>query len=329
MEVSFINVGYGDSILIENYAGNKKFAALIDGGVAEESHYKSSPYRIKAIDYLKERNIEKLDLVVVTHLHEDHVAGLLEVVKNIEVEQLWSNYIFPITFINKSLEAGPDYEEGELRLLNSLNIFTEICQLLLSRGKTLKQVDKPIFNLELAPFLSTDVFVPREKVLLTLRELVQGIYNSTDKSEARSCLQRLNNIVNNTSLVLRVLYKDKKILLGADAYSTYWKDILENSISIEGDILKLPHHGHPDGISKEFLKAVNPSYIVVSVSNSRTDNCPNPKVFEVIRNYCVETNKDIQILFTDAVKMQGVSTPHSGHRAVVFQLNRDISLKYY
>jgi competence protein ComEC len=314
-------VGYGDSILIENYAGNKKFAALIDGGVAEESHYKNSPYRIKAIDYLKERNIEKLDLVVVSHLHEDHVTGLLEVVKNIEVEQLWSNYVFPKAFINRRLEAGSDFEEGELRLLNSLNIFTEICNLLLCRGKTLKQMDKPVFNLELAPFLSTDVFVPREKVLEKLIELVHGIYNSNAKSEVRLCLQKLNNLVNNTSLVLRVLYKDNKVLLGADAYSTYWKDIIKNSISIDANILKLPHHGHPDGISKEILKAVNPCFIVVSVSNDRTDNCPNPKVFELIRNYCVEMNKDIQILFTDDVKMQGVCTPHSGHRAVVFEMD--------
>jgi competence protein ComEC len=326
MLVSFINVGYGDSILVENYNEHEKFVALIDGGVPGEEHYRNSPDRIKTIDYLKERNIEKIDLLVITHLHEDHVGGLLEIVKNIEVEELWCSYIFPSEYINRKISFCSDYGEGEVKLINSLNSFTEICNILLDRGKTLKQIHKNMLDIDIGQLLKLDILVPTEGILFKLKELIHCIYNDQDKSTVKLCLKKLDSLVNNTSLVLRFMYKDKKVLLASDAYSSYWKEKLENLISIEADILKLPHHGHLDGISKDFLKAVNPSYIIISVSNDRTDNCPNPKVIELIRNYSEENNKNIKILFTDAVKMQGINTAVSHHEAIVFELNNYISL---
>lgn len=327
MLISFINVGYGDSILVESNKEHEKFVALIDGGVSEDSHYKNSSHRIKTIDYIKERNIKKIDLLIITHLHEDHVSGLLEVVKNFEVEELWCSYIFSSEYIHRKIESCSEYGEGELRLINSLNSFTEICDLLLSRGKSFKQIDKAKFNMNIADLTTLDIFVPAEGTLLKLKELIYCIYNYKDKADIKLCLKKLDSLANNTSLVLRLMHKDIKVLLAADAYSTYWKEILDNSMGIEADILKLPHHGHLDGISKEFLKAVNPSYIIISVSNDRTDNCPNPKAIEIIRNYSEEINKNIQILFTDVVNMQGINTADSHHKAIVFKLNNNISLE--
>ena len=76
MKATFVNVGYGDCILLQNENG---YTALIDGGSDLESEFAGDPYRIRASDYLKEQHISHLDAVFISHIHEDHVCGLEKV----------------------------------------------------------------------------------------------------------------------------------------------------------------------------------------------------------------------------------------------------------
>jgi competence protein ComEC len=89
--VTFIDVGQGDSILIESPSGHK---ALIDGGGRQES---SSSISIKKEDpvgksiivpLLRKKGINKLDLLILTHPHDDHVAGLPYVLEKIKVDMV-------------------------------------------------------------------------------------------------------------------------------------------------------------------------------------------------------------------------------------------------
>src|SRR5690625_753507 len=61
MKVHIIDVGQGDSILIET--PNEKYI-LIDGGRPE--------YGTKVLSYLEEQKVKKLDLVIATHPDYDH-----------------------------------------------------------------------------------------------------------------------------------------------------------------------------------------------------------------------------------------------------------------
>ena len=78
--IHFINVGYGDSILVELPDGRN---ILIDGGDREGG--------AKVVEYLKRRNIEKLDMVIITHPHHDHLEGLFSVIKNYEIDIIIAN----------------------------------------------------------------------------------------------------------------------------------------------------------------------------------------------------------------------------------------------
>ena len=51
---------------------------LIDGGEIRQG-------RRVILPYLKKRGIRKLDTVVLTHAHSDHVGGLVEILRNLEV----------------------------------------------------------------------------------------------------------------------------------------------------------------------------------------------------------------------------------------------------
>lgn len=64
MEVHFIDVGQGDAILVEIASS----ALLIDAG---ENHMAST-----VVNYLQKQGIEKLDYIIGTHPHSDHIGGL-------------------------------------------------------------------------------------------------------------------------------------------------------------------------------------------------------------------------------------------------------------
>lgn len=83
--VHFIDVGQADSALLE-YDGH---FALIDAGYPESG--------AKVVSYLKEQGVQKLDLVVATHPHGDHIGGLPAVLKAFKADNIWSS---AITFFN-------------------------------------------------------------------------------------------------------------------------------------------------------------------------------------------------------------------------------------
>lgn len=80
MRVHFIDVGQGDSILIET---PERQNILIDGGEPE-----AGP---KLISYLKENNIDEIDLLIATHPDIDHIGGLNEILKTLPVKRILDN----------------------------------------------------------------------------------------------------------------------------------------------------------------------------------------------------------------------------------------------
>ncbi len=77
LRVTFFDVGQGDATFIETPGGNQ---ILIDGGP-------DSRILAKLGDVLPFWD-RSLDLVIVTHPHADHLAGLIEVVKRYDVDRV-------------------------------------------------------------------------------------------------------------------------------------------------------------------------------------------------------------------------------------------------
>lgn len=80
MRVHFIDVGQGDSILIESPNGK---TMLIDGGVKGAGQ--------QVVSYLNELGVNKLDQVVATHPDADHIGGLIPVLQAIPIEQFYDS----------------------------------------------------------------------------------------------------------------------------------------------------------------------------------------------------------------------------------------------
>lgn len=78
LKVHYIDVGQGDSILIQLPNGQ---TMLIDGGPGKHAQI--------VIDYLKEEKVEKIDYLVATHPHEDHIGGLPSVVNSFDIDKIY------------------------------------------------------------------------------------------------------------------------------------------------------------------------------------------------------------------------------------------------
>ena len=85
--VEHLPVGQGDSTLITGPQGG---SMLVDGGGAVLPDDPDPGRRVVA-PHLRRRGIRRLDLVVVTHAHPDHLGGLLYIADNWPIVQLWHN----------------------------------------------------------------------------------------------------------------------------------------------------------------------------------------------------------------------------------------------
>jgi competence protein ComEC len=74
LKVSFIDVGKGDSILIQDETG---FNVLIDGGIPMAGAI--------VIDFMREQGVDEIDVMVASHAHKDHIGGLIEVLRETDI----------------------------------------------------------------------------------------------------------------------------------------------------------------------------------------------------------------------------------------------------
>lgn len=77
LKVYFFDVGQADSILIQN----EDETMLIDAGNNEDGNL--------LVKNLQELQIEKIDYLIGTHPHEDHIGGLDDIIKNFEIGNIY------------------------------------------------------------------------------------------------------------------------------------------------------------------------------------------------------------------------------------------------
>lgn len=114
--VSVISVGQAESILISS---NGHFC-LIDAGEKDLGHD-------KIIDYLNSKGVKEIDLLVITHFHDDHFNQVLNVLDNFEVKKI----LIPNAIDKNRLDADiydilkSRAENGEFKLCTAMknNIF--------------------------------------------------------------------------------------------------------------------------------------------------------------------------------------------------------------
>ncbi len=118
----------------------------------------------------------------------------------------------------------------------------------------------------------------RHKVINNLRA-VSGQYWDEDNlaimSPSRTLLDFCNDTTaswNNASYVLRIAYAGRTIILGGDAETKAWDEIVHDfaPATLDCDILKASHHGRLNGFSAEAVETMAPHLVLCSVGNKPT-----------------------------------------------------------
>jgi competence protein ComEC len=236
LEVTVLDVGQGDSLFVVSPRGK---TLLVDGGgsfggfAGRPEHYEIDPGEDAVSPYLWSRGYRQIDVVALTHAHQDHVGGLIAVLQNFRVGSLW---------------LGREATSPALAALERL-----------ARDKHI-----PIKGQRRGNSFHFDE--------------VQGQFFWPEAREDRDVAAAKNN----DSLVLRLQYGNRTILLPGDAEKDAEREMLaENEeTSLSADVLKVGHHGGKNSTMPEFLAAVKPRLAVISVGEDNSYGHPSPELLE-------------------------------------------------
>lgn len=231
LTVHFIDVGQGDAILVD--LGDTE--VLIDGGG------RSSGVSAYIEDYVN----GSLEVMIATHPHADHIGGLIEVLDDFDVEEIWLNGDTSTSktysdFITKVNAEGAEVYEATWRYT------------IVTRGLMVYVLNQLGLHFIAVGGLMFDVLNP-------LGPLVDDI--------------------NNNSIVLMMSYCDTDFLFMGDA-----KEEAESSMMPAGDIdiLKVGHHGSRSSSSQAFLDIVQPEVAIYMAGEDNTYGHPHPETITAL-----------------------------------------------
>lgn len=247
----FLDVDQADSELI--YLPDGK-VMLIDAGNRGDGD--------EIVDYLKNKEVTKINYLIATHPHADHIGGMADVINAFEVEKIYA----PRVAANDT-PTSKTYEEF----------------LLAVKGKNLKiTAATPDHNpVILADDYKIHFFSP----------------NNNDYDE-----------LNNYSITVKITYGIHSFLFMGDAENLSEDEMLKAGYDLDADVLKVGHHGSESSTGAKFLKAVSPSYAVISCGAGNKYNHPHKETLNALKSVKVlRTDLDNTIIFiADGKTEQGI-----------------------
>jgi len=270
--VHFLNVGWGDAHLIHAPSGN---VTLIDGGDGLLASHRDHP-----LSWLKREGFERLDWMILTHLHEDHLNGLLDVARSLPVVQAVLPYEIPVMDMEapESEAAGLELSSPQSWVLVILAAYRELIRLLREQGTAIRWRSEygsaggstiweegPYRLDHLYPWAADPL-----PGLEVLREAARGGKLASEEWLAQ--LEGFFDRSNDDSSVYRLEEagaEGKGILFGGDLLAAGWERLSERT-DLSCCVLKAPHHGLDDAFDGQLLSAAAPAHAVIPISIDRS-----------------------------------------------------------
>jgi len=194
------------------------------------------------VPYLIKNGIDKVDGVFISHWDEDHYSGLTELIKsNIDVKRIFSSNDF----------TDDNLLNDNMSKKKNIENVINLKEILSSNIIVLKKDD----NVKINENFNIEILWPEDE------------YSAENK--------------NNSSLVIMLYYKGRKILIPADIESDV-ENIIYGDL-FKSDILIVPHHGSKTSSTDNFVEAVSPNISVFSYGKNNY-GIPSDEVIEKYEN---------------------------------------------
>ena len=297
-----VQAEFGDCFILESKIDKKSTNILIDGGPYQtyEKHLKHALQKLLLNG--------KLDLMVLSHIDNDHIIGLLDLlveIKNqresrtkelVKIEKIWHNSFNDLLEIpvepKKLLESifiGKDIvknlKTSESLVIKGFQQGTDLTKL----ANLLKIPVNPDFDRTIVlndktksirlNDITIQLFGPtKENVNKLQKEWNKWSRKSKTEETVARLLQILDKSVPNlASITFLVKINNKKILFTGDGLGYEIVDMLSKNEMLDKkgkfyvDVLKVPHHGSDRNTSAEFFDTIYANYYIIS-ANGRDDN---------------------------------------------------------
>ena len=238
-EVTMLDVGQGDSVVIRNCNGNVYISDCGSSSVSKVGKYRLLPF-------LKYKGYGKIQGIFISHLDEDHMNGIVELLEMASEERVEISYLF--------------LPESVLWIEEDRDIVLEL-QALAKQNKT------KVVYLEQGDRIRDDSME------------FQCLYPTGDEEQSRFEANR-----NNHSLVLLMKCKEFEIMLTGDVEKAGELEILEYIDRMDIDVLKVAHHGSSGSSSEEFLQVICPTLSLISCGRNNTYGHPHEETVERLCN---------------------------------------------
>ena len=233
LAISMLNIGHGDSILIET----PQQTILIDTADASE--------HAKLVRELEKFSVTKIDKLILTHPHVDHIGGARMLIKPTEKHLTEFPYLKEIS-VAEVYDNGIPFTSAAYRNYLGAVESTKIKRHSLKIGDTLDFGGGVKFKVLWPPKNFVD-------------EMNAGKADKDDKDYK----------MNNSSIVGRLTYGNFSMMFTGDCEKESETKVVENNDAkdLKCNVLKAGHHGSRTSSTVKFLRAVDPEYVLISAGN--------------------------------------------------------------
>jgi beta-lactamase superfamily II metal-dependent hydrolase len=285
IEIDMLSLGDADSILVTSWDDDIPTYVLIDGGYVKH---------VPIIEtFLGERNVDEIDHLISTHLHDDHIRGLVRLVQNgkFEIGTAWlhlpEKHVDMIT-MNKALEKTAALKESRL-ITASVQAEQNLVQALEER-----EIDiiEPFQGQRIGPLTvcgPTKEYY--EELLAQYKEAkkIQQLQEAFNRQKAAGDIGRyfgrtagelliapMTEAENLSCTVLATRVKQGILLLTADAGAGSLEHAAAYADLSGCAWMQIPHHGSLYNITQELVDRFKPNVAYVSAEGN--DDHPHPDV---------------------------------------------------
>lgn len=326
-QVHYIDVGQGDSTLIKFPDGK---TMLIDAGEEE--------YGEDVVTYLQKEKVTKLDYFVLTHCDSDHVGGAQAVLKAFDVQNIYRPFQLACeksgAFAQDELLSGYiEYYESEYSDFSYAKVDTVIYNETISA----------IYDEYYTETTKANVFVNYDGL-----EIIGATYTVTwyaPELYATDILPmgdvgyptKYYANANDYSPIINIVYAEESYLFTGDAGTAVEKDFLERANggvytaeqkqSLQNVLIyKAGHHGSGTSSTENFLKFIQPKFIVVSCGLNNKYNHPNSSFLQRAKEICNVTEENGGLLRTDKQGNIAIGAAQQDSTATIYASGQAISI---